>query len=148
MSGTTAFLNLPMRASKALRPSKNTTSSPRSSTSLFTAAGLRCLPPLVMPDFSTMISSGVVKATSSLRFLTDRRGKSLPVPSDHLKSILPKPGNSLVARTYFLRSDILPPRVPLMPCFETMMRPFRFSDSQRVFCQSFIAIGSATGAKP
>ena len=147
-SGTMAFLNLPIFASKALRPSKKTTSSPRSSTSLLTWAGFRCLPPLVTPDLSTLTSSGALKATSSGRFLTDRRGKSLPVPSDHLKSILPKPGYSRVWRTYFFSAIMSPPRVPLMPCSETMMRPFRPRDSQRVFCQSFRATGSATGAKP
>ena len=147
-SGTIAFLNLPILASKALRPSKKTTSSPRSSTNLSTSYGFRCFPPFTTPFISTSISAGLPKATSSSFTRTFSLGKSFPVPDDHLKSIFLKPGYFLVVFTYFLSADISPPTVPLIPCFETKILPLMFNDSQSACCHKRTASGSAIGVKP
>ena len=144
-SGMTAFLNLPMRASYALLPSKKTTSSPRSATSWLTSTGLRCTPPPMIPFSLTLISSGTPNVTISSRTRISIRGKSLPMPSDHLKSMVLKAGNSLVTRTYFLIDDNDPPTVPLMPSFEMMIRPLRSRRSQSARCHRRIASGSASG---
>ena len=147
-SGTIAFLNFPILASNAFLPSKKTTSSPLSATSWSTAFGFRCLPPLVTPRSVTVIASGALKATSSSLTRTLSFGKSLPVPIDHLKSIFLKPVYCLVVFTYFFRADMSPPRVPLMPCLEIRMRPFRPRLSHRFCCHSLTASGSEIGAKP
>lgn len=115
-SGTTASRNFPMRASNALRPSKNTTSSPRCSTSSCNAVGERCSPPPMTPEVSTFNSSGTPKVTISSRTRTLRRGKSLPSPSDHLKSMSLNAGYSRVTLMYRLIAAKLPPTVPLIPC--------------------------------
>ena len=146
-SGTMAFLNLPISASMALRPSKKTTSSPRSSTSLFTSSGFRCTPPPITPFSSTFSSSGAPKATISSRTFTDRRGKSSAEPADHLNSIFLKPGNSRVRRTYCLQLASEPPTVPLMPCLLMRMRPLSSSCSHSARCHSITAVGSSIGVK-
>ncbi|MNW59624.1 hypothetical protein D3C74_375540 [compost metagenome] len=79
--------------------------------------------------------------------MTDRRGKSRPVPSDHLTSIPAKPGYCLVVLTYCLRFSTVPPSVALMPCSETMTRPVRFHCSPSERCHSCTARGSASGVK-
>jgi len=37
--------------------------------------------------------------------------------------------------------------VPLMPCGEMMIRPFKFKPWHKVFCHTFIAAGSGSGVK-
>ena len=147
-SGTTAFLNLPTFASYAFRPSKKTRSSPSFSASAFTSFGFRCFPPPTTPCSLTRRLSGTPKETNSGRAFTLKRGKSEPVPSDHLKSIFLKPGYCFVALMYFLRLLSSPPRVPLIPCLEIKIRPLRLSISHSVCCHSRTASGSATGANP
>ena len=147
-SGMTAFLNFPIFASNALRPSKKTTSSPRSSTSFCTSYGFRCLPPPTTPASFTLITEGSPNATSSSFSRATRRGNSFPVPSDHLKSIFLNPGYFLVRATYFLRDSISPPTVPLIPWREMRMRPFIPRDSHSVSCHKRTAAVSSIGVKP
>ena len=145
VSGTTAFLNLPIAASCALRPSKNTTSSPYCSTSSCTCLGFKCTPPFTTPVSSTTNSSAPLKPTISSRTFTLIRGKSSRVPSLHLNTVPLKPGNSFVALIYFFRSSISPPTVPLNPCEEIKIRPRRFKLPVSVFCHSFTVSGSLIG---
>ena len=158
-SGTTAPLKRPISASQALRPSKNTTSSPRDSTRALTSAGLRWTPPPITPSGPTLTSSGVPKATSSSRTFTDSFGKSTmrfqaarrslppfhsgwsssnPLPSDHF-TVSDRDlngGYSRVRLMYCLHASISPPTVPLMPWGETMIRPRSPRRSQSSRCQS------------
>ena len=143
-SGTIAFLKRPTSASHQLRPSKKTTSSPRSATSSLTFSGVRCSPPPTTPDSSTSVSSASPNATSSSRSSSTPQfwkiSNFLPLVPDgqshelvrvvhrhsrYHRSISHRDQTSLWFCAGLLARVISPPTVPLMPCLLMMMRPRR-----------------------